>query len=83
MAAVECTKPMWTPSAPEDVRTTQFMRKVNAKYGLSLSNYGELWAWSTENIGKFWGLVWDDTGIIGQRGTHVRLDRVCRPDEFS
>ncbi|KAJ1308642.1 hypothetical protein OPQ81_004336 [Rhizoctonia solani] len=78
MAGVDSAKLLWAPAEPRGTRTTQFMRKVNAKYGLSLSSYDQLWVWSTENIAEFWDLVWEDTNIIGERGTHV-IDRSTLP----
>lgn len=48
------------------------MRTVNTKYSLSLSSYDELWKWSIANIANFWDLVWEETGIIGERGPSVR-----------
>jgi acetoacetyl-CoA synthetase len=66
--------PLFTPRSISDARTTQLMRKANTKYNLSLSNYDEFWVWSTENTGNFWDLVWQETGIIGERGHSVRGD---------
>ncbi|CAE6455479.1 unnamed protein product [Rhizoctonia solani] len=78
MADLDGAKLLWTPAESRETRTTQFMRKVNAKFGLSLSSYHQLWSWSTENIAAFWDLVWEDTNIIGDRGTHV-IDRSALP----
>ncbi|CEL59546.1 acetoacetyl-CoA synthetase [Rhizoctonia solani AG-1 IB] len=78
MADLDSAKLLWTPANAHETRTTQFMRKVNAKYGLSLSSYDQLWSWSTENIAEFWDLVWEDTNIIGDRGPHV-IDRSALP----
>lgn len=66
------SSPLWTPGNTRDARTSRFMRTVNAKHSLSLSSYDELWTWSTANIGKFWDLVWQETGILGERGPSVR-----------
>ncbi|CAE7229238.1 unnamed protein product [Rhizoctonia solani] len=78
MVELDSAKLLWTPAESSGTRTTQFMRKVNAKYGLSLSSYHQLWSWSTENLVEFWDLVWEDTNIIGDRGTHV-IDRSALP----
>ncbi|GAB1520069.1 hypothetical protein RhiTH_003142 [Rhizoctonia solani] len=78
MADLDSAKLLWTPEGTHETRTAQFMRKVNAKYGLSLSSYDQLWSWSTENIAEFWDLVWEDTNIIGDRGPHV-IDRSALP----
>ena len=41
----------------------KFMQDVNKKYGLQLNNYDDLYNWSIENIAKFWGEVWETTGV--------------------
>ncbi|CAE6454223.1 unnamed protein product [Rhizoctonia solani] len=78
MTELDSAKLLWSPAEPHETRTSRFMRQVNAKYGLSLSSYHQLWSWSTENIAEFWELVWEDTQIIGDRGTHV-VDRSALP----
>ncbi|KAH7343809.1 acetoacetate-CoA ligase [Rhizoctonia solani] len=78
MADLDSAKLLWAPAESRETRTTQFMRKANAKFGLSLSSYHQLWSWSTENVAEFWDLVWEDTNIIGDRGTHV-IDRSALP----
>ncbi|KAF7301696.1 Acetoacetyl-CoA synthetase [Mycena indigotica] len=56
---------------PESTSLSRFKDQVNATHGLSLSNYHDLYRWSTENIAEFWSDVWDFTNIIGQKGSHV------------
>lgn len=65
------TTPLWQPSAPNETSTYRFLRRVNAKYNLSLASYFDLYKWSTTEIGEFWSTVWDETGIVGEKGTHV------------
>ncbi|TDL29505.1 acetoacyl-CoA synthetase [Rickenella mellea] len=65
------TAPLWQPSAPYLTSTYRFLRRVNEKYNLSLASYFDLYQWSTTEIGEFWSTVWDETGIIGDKGTHV------------
>lgn len=65
--------PFWMPSEPEveAAEMTKFRLYVNKRYGLSLSDYWELWKWSTgtpEEMNDFWTSVWDFTGIIGDQG---------------
>eukprot|EP00753_Platysulcus_tardus_P000339 PLAT10333.1.p1 GENE.PLAT10333.1~~PLAT10333.1.p1 ORF type:complete len:659 (+),score=356.27 PLAT10333.1:1-1977(+) len=57
--------PVWSPSE-EAVASSQmaaFMAAVNEKHGVALSNYEELWQWSIDNIGDFWGQAWDFLGM--------------------
>ena len=68
--------------SPEDpyntTRLFQFMREVNDKHGLRLESYQDLYQWSISKIDLFWSHVWDHTGIIGNKGTHV-VDATATP----
>jgi acetoacetyl-CoA synthetase len=58
--------PLWTPS-PERIDATNmtaFRRQVNARYGLTLGDYHELWQWSVDRIPDFWETLWDFLGIV-------------------
>ncbi|KAF8484292.1 hypothetical protein JB92DRAFT_3029847 [Gautieria morchelliformis] len=71
-------KPLWIPHSPHGTRTSRFRDSVNAKCGLSLSSYEDLYRWSVENIADFWSTVWDETGVVGDKGAHV-VDRHATP----
>ena len=64
---------LWTHSDPESTRMAEFMRGVNQTYGLRLKSYEELYRWSIDEIGSFWGEVWDFTGITASK----QYDEVC------
>ena len=75
------TSPLWSPS-PEAVRDseiTRFMQEANRRFGLALSDYRQLHAWSVENLPAFWELVWDYCGVIGERGTPLLADENRMP----
>ena len=57
------------------------MQRVNSTRALSLSSYNDLYTWSTTEIDKFWGDVWDETDILGEKGTHV-VDSAALPPEI-
>lgn len=63
--------PLYTPPNAESSRVFQFLRRMNIKYNLNLQSYADLYKWSTSEIDSFWGSVWDETEIIGEKGTHV------------
>lgn len=63
--------PLYEPQNPEQSRVFHFLRCVNAKYHLNLKTYADLYQWSTTHLDDFWGLVWDETGVIGHKGGHV------------
>jgi acetoacetyl-CoA synthetase len=58
---------LWTHPGPESTRMAEFKRGVNKKYGLKLKNYDDLYKWSIDDIGSFWGEVWDFTGITASK----------------
>src|SRR4051812_14401464 len=69
-------RPLWTPSA-ERVASTAIIRfrdAFNAREGLSLQTYADLHAASIERREAFWSLVWDFTGVKGEKGTRVLVD---------
>ncbi len=57
--------PLWTPSQQrkQDANITRFIHEVNARRGLKLVSYADLYQWSVENISEFWAEVWDFVGI--------------------
>jgi acetoacetyl-CoA synthetase len=69
-------KPLWTPS-PERIAAaplTAFTRRAAAVSGLPISDYDSLHRWSVEDREGFWSLVWDWTGVIGDKGQRVLID---------
>jgi acetoacetyl-CoA synthetase len=57
------SKLLWTHPNPDSTRMTEFMRKVNGKYGLQLKTYENLYKWSIDSLSEFWSEVWDFTGV--------------------
>jgi acetoacetyl-CoA synthetase len=69
-------QPLWTPR-PEDVAAsavTALISEVNHRYGVALTCYRDLHAWSVEHSDQFWSLVWDSCGVIGEKGTRLVAD---------
>jgi acetoacetyl-CoA synthetase len=66
-------KLLWKHPAPMYTPMFQFLVHVNQKYGLQLTSYDELHRWSTLNIGKFWGRVWDFVGVRAQKQGVTRV----------
>lgn len=58
-------KPLWEPSPEvrEKANLTRFMALINQKYGLDLSSYQQLYAWSVRDIPAFWAAMWEFAGI--------------------
>ena len=58
---------LWTPSDVEATRMSRFRREVNAKHGLKLANYDQLWRWSVVNVADFWAATWAHCGVIASK----------------
>lgn len=68
----------WSPS-PDQIAQAQLTRFAHEYAGIDLSTdpaagYDALHAWSVNDRGAFWSAIWDDAGIIGQRGTRTHTD---------
>lgn len=66
-------RPLWTPQ-PDRVAASQvttLMRDVNSRFGVRLSTYRELHAWTIANVDQFWSLIWDSCGVIGDKGARL------------
>lgn len=53
--------PLWIPTEErqQQANITHFIRDVNARHGLKITSYSELYQWSVERIPDFWRTVWD------------------------
>jgi acetoacetyl-CoA synthetase len=72
--------PLWTPS-PEhcaNANLTRFRRLAGQRAGIALETYAALHDWSVSEPARFWDLVWDFGGVIGDKGDVLasRLDRM-------
>ncbi len=73
--------PLWQPDAERVARShvTALIAEVNTRFGTNLSNYGQLHAWSIDNLAAFWNLVWDQCGVIGDKGERHLVDAEKMP----
>ncbi|AAQ59432.1 acetoacetate--CoA ligase [Chromobacterium violaceum] len=62
--------PIWSPSAERlaGCHLTAFARLAETVWGKELPDYHRLWRASVEDPGRFWSLVWDYCGVIGDKG---------------
>ena len=69
-------QPLWVPSEERrrNANITYFITHLNEKYGLNITNYRELHAWSVENIPEFWATMWDYAGIRAARAYDQVVD---------
>ena len=68
--------PLWTPSAERIARAriTAFMRHVEGRWGIHVSDYRTLYNFSIERPEAFWRSVWDFCGVLGEPGDRVAID---------
>ena len=68
--------PLWTPSeaAVQQSGMMQLMRAAEARFGAPATDYGAFHRWSIDNRAEFWSLLWDDCGVVGDKGETVLAD---------
>ncbi|RAK97128.1 acetoacetate--CoA ligase family protein [Aspergillus ibericus CBS 121593] len=72
------SKELWRHSSPHTTQIFDFIQTSNAKHGLSMTTYNDLWQWSVSEPAKFWEDVWDYTSIRA----HRPYDRVLSSDQL-
>jgi acetoacetyl-CoA synthetase len=68
--------PLWSPD-PEDAAATPmaaFMAQCGALRGQPFDDYDALHAWSIEHREAFWSAVWDQCGVVGEKGREILRD---------
>ena len=63
--------PLFQPKDVQSSATYRLLRRANDVYNLGLQSYHDLYQWSCSHLDLFWGLVWDETTILGHKGIHV------------
>ena len=76
----EDPKPLFVPVSPQDSRIHKFLQRTNITRSLSLTSYSDLYNWSIDRTDLFWSDVWDDTDVLGWKGSHV-VDTTALPPE--
>lgn len=68
---------LWTPDPAfvEQARVEHFRHWVNARHGLDLPDYDALWAWSVDDLERFWSAIWDYFQIQSTQPVSQVLDR--------
>jgi acetoacetyl-CoA synthetase len=69
-------EPIWRPSAERVAasRLDGFRRAAEAVAGRALPAYPDLHRWSLAHPDRFWRLVWDHCGVVGEPGATVVLE---------
>ncbi|MCP5415570.1 MAG: acetoacetate--CoA ligase [Chromatiaceae bacterium] len=74
-------QPLWCPSEQQiaDANMTRFIQLVSRATGREFADYQELWRWSIDDIERFWSLLWDYAGLLGEKGSDVLVDGDSMP----
>lgn len=69
-------KQLWEPSdlQKKSHRLTEFAEFAEARTNRKFTDYDALHAWSCEQDAIFWDLLWDYSGIVGDKGTRIIED---------
>ncbi|THF60846.1 acetoacetate--CoA ligase [Pseudothauera rhizosphaerae] len=69
-------QPLWQPSAERIAAAgiTDFARRAEARWGVTLPDYEALHAWSVNRPEEFWTSVWEYGDVVGERGATVLVD---------
>ena len=64
------SEPLWRPSSERvaALPLTRFAAEAAERAGRPLTDYRALHDWSTTDRGAFWNLVWDFSGVVGEKG---------------
>jgi len=68
--------PLWTPdeSAIRDAAMTKLMEAARDRFGAPADSYAAFHGWTVSDREDFWSLVWDDCGVVGEKGDRVLVD---------
>jgi len=72
---------LWEPSAERKAaaQITGFMETANARHGAGASDYDSLHAWSVAHSEQFWDMVWDELGVVGDKGATILENPTAMP----
>ncbi len=71
----EAGRLLWQPTAQdvEQANLTRYMRWLEREKGISAASYAELWRWSVDHIGDFWGSMWEYFDLPASRRSDTPL----------
>jgi hypothetical protein len=69
------TGPLWQPSPQriEEANLTAFMGQVEADWGVACRDYGEVYAFSVDQMEKFWRSAWNFFDVIAETQGEIAL----------
>ncbi|WP_448205008.1 acetoacetate--CoA ligase [Azospirillum sp. sgz302134] len=69
-------QPLWTPSEERiaSANLTTFREAANARFGLRMADYADLYNWSVAGKEDFWRFLWEWAGLKGDLGSVALKD---------
>lgn len=71
---------LYNPKNIESSPTVRLLQHINSIYAVNLQSYYDLFIWSITYFDAFWSLVWDETHVIGEKGSHT-VDNNALPSQ--
>lgn len=70
------SKVLWQPSAEAVAASnmTTFAKLAGVELSGADNGYDTLWQWSVDNREEFWSLLWDFTGVVGEKGERTLIN---------
>lgn len=53
----------------------RFLTAINDRHGTQLASYEDLHHWSIDAVDSFWTALWEESGVVGERGERAITDR--------
>ena len=72
-------EPLWRPHDIEGAAITRLAQRCAARAGTPIADFRALHAYSIDALADFWDTVWDDVGVIGEKGGTVLTDADSMP----
>ena len=66
---------LWSPTQAllDEANISHFIAQVNRRFDQSFTDYALLYQWSVDEKENFWSMLWDYTGVIGDKGERILL----------
>lgn len=83
-SAASSSVPLWVPSPQkaESAFSARLRQLFNERTGTTCKSYAEFHAASVEDRGEFWSLVWDDCGLVGEKGERLLINDTMPGAQF-
>ncbi|MET0606409.1 MAG: acetoacetate--CoA ligase [Beijerinckiaceae bacterium] len=65
--------PLWTPDPAQiaGMNITRLTETISRRMGRQFAGYREFHAWTVEDREAFWSAVWDEAGVVGEKGARI------------